>query len=279
MAAMQLDHVVVNVRREMDRAEALLQSIGFEMTPRGFHSLGSINHLMVFACDYLELLGLPADGSGERPEIANAPVGLNGLVFKTNDVDETYEHLRTVGLAGEPPKSFSRPVILPDGEHLARFRTVTARSDRFPGRVYFCEHGTPELVWRPQWSRHPNATVAIGEVVVVATDYDREAELYADATRSEVIECGAGRATIAHATSVLTVITPERYRKRYGALSAGIGEAPFFGAVVLRSGDLTRTAASLEAGGEDIRIAQRAAGLTVRLEQVDTLLEWVGLAI
>ena len=58
-ALAQLDHAVINVHFGMDRAEPLFQTLGFTLTPRGYHSLGSINHLMMFGTDYLELIGLP----------------------------------------------------------------------------------------------------------------------------------------------------------------------------------------------------------------------------
>jgi len=56
----RLDHLVINVLFDMDRAAALMSQLGFTLTPRGFHSLGSINHLMVFESHYLELVGLPS---------------------------------------------------------------------------------------------------------------------------------------------------------------------------------------------------------------------------
>ena len=59
----------------------------------------------------------------------------------------TFAQLRALDMAGDPPHAFSRPVDLPGGKVEATFRTVTVRQDVFPsGRVYFCEHGTPELV-------------------------------------------------------------------------------------------------------------------------------------
>ena len=45
---MQLDHVVINVRADMDAAVIEFGNLGFTITPRGFHTLGSINHLMIF---------------------------------------------------------------------------------------------------------------------------------------------------------------------------------------------------------------------------------------
>ncbi len=55
----ELDHAVINVLYDMDRSHSLFEEIGFTVTPRGSHSLGSINHLMIFGSDYLELIGLP----------------------------------------------------------------------------------------------------------------------------------------------------------------------------------------------------------------------------
>ena len=79
-----LDHVVIDVRDRMDEALATFAGLGFQLTPRGHHTLGSMNHLAMFATDYLELLGFGA-GGGSRPELAPFPVGLNGLVFKTGE--------------------------------------------------------------------------------------------------------------------------------------------------------------------------------------------------
>ena len=165
-----LDHVVFNVRFEMDRAASLFETVGFQLTDRGYHTLGSINHLMMLTTDYLELIGLPSpDSKPTRADIAAAPYGLNGLVFKSADVHETYEHLKSIGMAGDPPKSFSRPVQLDDGEVDASFRTVTVRSDVFSaGRVYFCEHLTPEYVWRPEWQTHANSASALRGFVLGA---------------------------------------------------------------------------------------------------------------
>ena len=48
-----IDHVVINVRSEMDTAVEVFRNLGFTMTPRGFHTLGSINHLAMFIDNYL----------------------------------------------------------------------------------------------------------------------------------------------------------------------------------------------------------------------------------
>ena len=54
-----LDHIVFNTQDRMDEVVSLFEHLGFTVSPRGFHTLGSINHTIVFGSDYLELLGYP----------------------------------------------------------------------------------------------------------------------------------------------------------------------------------------------------------------------------
>ena len=160
-----LDHVVI-VSAIASTKRTIFRSLGFHLTPRGHHTLGSVNHLAMFATDYLELLGFGKDGP-IRPEIMRFPAGLNGLVFKTADAEAIHRQAAAVGLPVLPVQSFSRPVALQGGTRDARFRTTRLDPDQVAmGRVYFCEHLTPDLVWRPEWQSHPNGALAIVRVVV-----------------------------------------------------------------------------------------------------------------
>src|ERR1700722_17659186 len=103
-----LDHVVVNVRDRLDAALDTYSRLGFAMTPRGYHTLGSMNHLAIFGTEYLELIAAPS-GDARRGEILAAPV---------------YAALHDAGIPAEPPLEFSRPVELMDGPRKATFRTV-----------------------------------------------------------------------------------------------------------------------------------------------------------
>ena len=159
-----LDHVVIDVRDHIDDAMRCFSSLGFRLTARGHHTLGSVNHLAMFATDYLELLGF-GDGGAARVEVARFPAGLNGLVFKTTDADLVHRRAQAAGLPVLPVQAFSRPVtfyvnrsnrvarsyeVIPQVSD-ARFRTTRLDPDKITvGRVYFCEHLTPDLVWRPE---------------------------------------------------------------------------------------------------------------------------------
>ena len=89
-----LDHVVINARDDMDRAAELYQRLGFQLTPRGYHTLGSMNHLAMFGTDYLELIAIPKGATTGRLDLLNYPHGLNGLVFGTEDSATTYAALK-----------------------------------------------------------------------------------------------------------------------------------------------------------------------------------------
>jgi hypothetical protein len=168
----QLDHLVIDVHDRLDEGERRFKALGFQVTPRGRHSLGSANHLIVFGTDYLELLGWEASG-GPRDDLKGFPIGLNGLVFRDWDHRATYPEMQRNGVPVTEPRSFSRPVALEDGSIAGEARFTTTRlqpRSGFDGRTYFCQHHTPELVWRDEWRQHPNTAFEIYRVVIAATD-------------------------------------------------------------------------------------------------------------
>ena len=206
-----LDHIVIDVRDHVDEAAQRFAELGFQLTPRGYHTLGSSNHLAMFATDYLELLGFGVGGA-TRAEIAPFPIGLNGLVFKADDADRVYQHALAAGLPIQPVQSFSRPVKLVDDTRDARFRTTRLDPQRVPmGRVYFCEHLTPSLVWRPEWQVHPNGASAIARVVVATPEPQQTAALFEalfglvtanTPDRRRVVTAGAARIELAPPAAV-----------------------------------------------------------------------------
>ena len=173
-----LDHVVIDAKDGMDQAVRIFQALGFQLTPRGHHTLGSINNLAIFGTNYLELPGY-GEGGAMRPELAAFPIGLNGLVFKTDNAEATFHHAQAAGVPILPANAFSRPVELDGRQQDARFRTTRVPPDASGiGRVYFCEHQTPELVWRQEWQAHPNGAQEMIRVLVATHDPMRQAMLF-----------------------------------------------------------------------------------------------------
>ena len=274
----QLDHVVINVRRDMNAAQALCQALGFTVTPRGYHTLGSINHLMMFDTDYFELIGVPADGEIRRADLMDAPVGIDGLVFKAANVDDVYARLRTLDMDGEPPRAFSRPVMLGHETFDAKFRTVTVRPGVFPaGRVYFCEHLTPDLVWREEWQTHANGAMSIAEIVIVAEDVPATAADYARLVEGEVNVLLDGIRVIDTADARLTIRSPTGYRAQYGDLATDTnGRRSIFGGLVFKVSSLAVAADILSTQASDLPVTVAPESVVVRLSGQNSLIEFVG---
>lgn len=211
-----LDHIVIDVRDRLDEAAERFAGLGFQLTPRGRHTLGSTNHLAMFTADYLELLGFGEHGAS-RPEIQRFPVGLNGLVFKTEDAESVYRHALAAGLPIQPVQSFSRPVEIADGTHDARFRTTRLDPDRVAmGRVYFCEHQTPDLVWRPEWQNHPNGARAIARVVVATPEPQRTVALFSTLFGPAVPAVAKSRVVFSAGEARIEIVSPAELAAEFG---------------------------------------------------------------
>jgi hypothetical protein len=194
MPGATLDHVVIDTRDRIDEAAQAYQALGFQITPRGHHTLGSSNNLAIFGTNYLELLGFGQAGA-RRPDLAAFPVGLNGLVFKTDSADDTAAHALRSGVPASPVSAFSRPVELDGRRQDASFRTTHLPQDASGiGRVYFCEHLTPELVWRQQWQVHPNGAQQIVRVLVATDDPTRQIKLFTDLFGPDSVTLPSGKA-------------------------------------------------------------------------------------
>jgi hypothetical protein len=209
----KLDHIVINVLFEMESASALFSALGFTLTPVGHHTLGSINRLMVAKGHYLELIGIPDKGL-QRREVLDSPFGLNGLVFKSDAIEATHAGLVASGFAPPPPLSFSRPVKVGSTEIDARFRTVRLPAELTPaGRVYFCQHLTPELVWRDEWLRHANGFCGIDGMIVESPYPFQDAKIYAE-PGGTITRAGQADPKVQYDSFQIMFLKGERYRFR-----------------------------------------------------------------
>lgn len=234
-----LDHVVVNVRERMAEAARLYRGLGFALSPLGRHTLGSVNHLAVFATDYLELLGVDPEAEAPRAELLAYPAGLNGLVFAAADAAAVADVLAARGVATGGAQDFSRPVALAQGGAAdARFRTVRLAPQAAPyGRVYFCQHFTPELVWRAADRAHANRATAIRRVVLRAAAPAAAAALYRRMFGADAVHAVAGGFALPMGPARLDILSAAAVAEEFGA-AAPPGGDDRFAALVLGCGDL-----------------------------------------
>lgn len=172
-----IDHAMILVR-DLDRARETYARMGFTLTPRGFHSLGSQNHCIMFGRDYLELMSLPASPPPAYCYYADFLAkgeGVGALALATDDAAGVFAELKQAGIETDPPLALSRPV-----ENLgeARFTLVQLPPTETPGfRTFCCQHHTRDMVWRPDYQHHANGAAGINSVTIATPDCARYARL------------------------------------------------------------------------------------------------------
>jgi hypothetical protein len=251
-----LDHVVVNVADKLDDAAALYERLGFQLTERGHHTLGSSNNLAIFGDTYLELIGFMPGREQKRADLWSHPLGLTGLVFRSPDPDLVFETVKGAGIGVEPPMHFARPVDLPDGARDAKFAVVRLAADEVPnGRVFFCHHYTRDLVWRPEWQNHANGVSDVAEFVIVAREPEKTVSTFTRMFEGTTTEQVAGGVSFAAGAARVTILTPDAATARFGD---ALPELPADGsdrmvALVFRTRSAEEADAALTKGGVEHR--------------------------
>lgn len=242
-----IDHAVILVR-DLERAREAYARMGFTLTPRGTHTLGSQNHCIMFARDYLELLAVPRPHPALQyfSDFLAQGEGLGALALATDDAGGLHAEFAADGIAADAPLDFSRPV----GElGEARFRIVKLPRDASPGCLMFaCQHFTRGVVWRPEYVRHAVGATQIAALAVVAEDTAGAASRYARllAASPQAIDEGllvpSGSAPIAFAS-----------RANLGHRLQGVGlpqrPRPLVAALFIRVADRAQAARVLRRNG------------------------------
>jgi hypothetical protein len=247
-----LDHVVINARTDIDGAADTFRLLGFTLTERGYHTLGSMNHLAMFGTDYLELIAVPKDAPPDvRPDVQASPNGLNGFVFGTEDSAALYAALSAAGVNAKEPREFSRPVRLDGGERQATFRTVSIPEGDTPyGRIYYCHHLTRDLVWRDEWRRHANGVVAVARAVFVHPDPAAASQLYARMFGADAVrDIESGKRVVVAGTD-LDIVTETAARGEFGdGMPDAAGRSTYMAVLGFRTTSLARAAGVLKQNG------------------------------
>jgi hypothetical protein len=125
---------------------------------------------------YIELLGWEKGKPIQRAEIANQAIGLDALVFRTDDADACYAQLKETGFAVNPVQDLSREGEFMGETVLVQFKTVRFSEQPIPGlRIYFCEHLNPEYVWQKAWLSHPNKMGYLPKITLTSPDITQTA--------------------------------------------------------------------------------------------------------
>ncbi|MFZ1910267.1 MAG: VOC family protein [Burkholderiales bacterium] len=245
-----IDHVVIAVR-DLDRAQETYARLGFTLTPRGFHTLGSANHCIMFGRDYVELLALPRQHPAMRyyADFLARGEGLAAVALASEDADAAYAELAADGIEADAPLDFSRPVRLPEGERNAVFRIVQLAPAQTPGcRSFVCQHRTRELVWRPEYQTHAVGATALAALAVVVEDPVSAAADYARLfdVRPRKVDEGL---LVPSGSAPIALGSRWRIGRRLRGVGLPLRPRPLIAALFIRVADRGRAAEALRRAG------------------------------
>lgn len=202
-SGLSLDHVAHYLPHMANASSALIE-LGFTLTPFSAQShrlepsapllpAGTANRCVMLRSGYLEFLTPTHDTPNARQLHAALAryTGVHLIAFGTSAPQADFAHLTAQGFAPLPPLALQRTVATGNTDATARFTVVrVAPAAMAEGRVQYCQHHTPEVVWQTRWLAHANHAVGLAGVLICVADPAEAAQRYARFTGLSVYQSG-----------------------------------------------------------------------------------------
>lgn len=268
-----LDHVTHFVPH-VDSASSALEKLGFTLTPFSEQSqraepggplmpAGAGNRCVMLEQGYLEFLTPTGDTpvAGQLRTAIKRYTGPHLVAFGTSTPEADHARLAKGGFAPLEPVALQRQIGTPTGTGTARFTLVRVPPGTMPeGRIQFCRHHTPELLWQPRWMEHSNGAVALNGVVLCVADPPETARRFARYT-GLLAQVSGGLWRIATARGYLLFLDRETLHRR---LDVAPPSLPWIAGCVLKSKDIAATGDHLRQSGTAVQLLE-SARLLVKL--------------
>ena len=250
-----IDHPVIAVR-DLDGAKQAYERLGFTVTARGSHpAWGTGNHCVMFEFNYLELRGVVRSTGRTRnlERFLAEREGLMGVALGTGDTEATWAGLAAAGLHPKPVHRLCRDFELPEGTTHPAFALSFLEEDETPGlmSVVLCQHLTPGLLRRPEWTRHPNGALGVCSMTAVVNDLEAAAAAHRKLFGQEALSVESGGVVVqAGPYSSFILKTARQYEEAFpDEFRIRDVSPPFLAAVTFAADDLRLAHACAVAGG------------------------------
>ncbi len=228
-----LDHVVLAVRN-LDRAAAKYEQLGFTLTPRARHEdrMGTSNRLAQFqGRNFIELLEVdrpdtlrPHDLDADPPFFSfgdhnrralKEREGLSMLVFASDDARADLARFLAAGMRAAP-FDFERQATLPDGSTATvSFSLAFAWSPDMPSvGLFSCQNRAPQFFWKPQYQKHANGACSIATAYLASSEPRRDAGFIGAMFGGEVEPVTDGWRVACGTEQEVLLLTPEAVARR-----------------------------------------------------------------
>jgi catechol 2,3-dioxygenase-like lactoylglutathione lyase family enzyme len=247
-----IDHVVLAVR-DLDRAAANYERLGFTLTPRAAHEdrMGTSNRLAQFAGkNFIELLEVdrperlaPHDFTasprffsfGDHNRLAvREREGLSMLVFAGDDARADIRSFSAADLPTYAPFDFERYARLPDGtQATVAFSLALVQSPEMPKVAFFvCQNRAQQYFWKPEYQSHANGAAGIAAVYLSSPAPERDAAFVSRMFGGEIRPM-AGGCAVACGPQEVRVLTPQAIAERDGSFAGAKTGTPVLAGIAL----------------------------------------------
>lgn len=258
-----VDHVAHFVPH-IDAATSALEKLGFTLTPFSdqfqraepggpLAPAGTGNRCVMLQRGYLEFLTPTGDtpiASQLRAAIQRY-VGAHLIAFGTAAPADDYARLAKAGFAPLEPVPLQREIDTERGRETARFTVVrVAPGIMAEGRIQFCQHHTPELLWQPRWMVHPNRAASLAGVMLRVADAQEAAKRYARYT-GLLAQFSGGVWRIDTTRGFLVFADRDTLHRRLAVVPPAL---PWIAGHVLKSDDIAATGDYLRKSGVPVHV-------------------------
>lgn len=264
-----IDHVVLAVR-DLDRAAANYERLGFTLTPRAAHEdrMGTSNRLAQFARkNFIELLEVDRPDGLARHDFTASPrffsfgdynrlavgerEGLSMLVFAGDDARADIRSFSAADLPTYAPFDFERYAKLPDGtQATVSFSLAFVQSPEMPKVAFFvCENRAQDYFWKPEYQSHASGAAGIVAVYLSSRDPGRDAAFVNRMFDGEVRPTSGGFGIACGPSQELRVLTPEAIAKRDSSFEGIQTGTPILAGIALAAHSSQRLTPAAEANG------------------------------
>jgi hypothetical protein len=272
---LNVDHVAHFVPH-IDSASTALEQTGFTLTPFSAQShrpepggppidAGTGNRCVILQRGYLEFL-TPTGNTPVAGQLRNSIqryVGVHLVAFGSSGANRDHARLAKAGFNPLAPLALQRQIGTESGEDTARFTVVRVPpATMAEGRIQYCQHHTPHLVWQTRWLDHRNHASALNGVLLCVENPQQAAQRYARFT-GLLPQLDSGIWRLSTARGYLLFITPDMLRQRLNITAPAL---PWIAGYVIESANMAAANAALLASGNDVSALSRRR-LLVKLPQ------------
>jgi len=260
---LNLDHVAHFVPH-IDSAGAALERLGFTLTPFSAQShrlepggpvvpAGTGNRCVMLKQGYLEFL-TPTGDTPAAQQLRTAIkryVGVHLVAFGTSMPEVDHGRLANAGFEPLTPVALQRTIETASGTDTARFTVVRVPPGAMAeGRIQFCQHHTPHLLWQPRWLDHANRAQGLAGVLLCVEDPRQAAQRYARFTG--LLAQVTGRTwRIDTARGFLLFVEPEALTRNFRLTPPAL---PWIAGCILESSDIAESSRYLHDANCDVTL-------------------------